>query len=173
MKKDEILKKLDEISTREDEIYNRMSDASDKGRKVQESEYPVKQWIADIREVQKEKLQYERMLTSDERREMIMKHMKNRKLSYSYRNGLYKTDVPENQEHAADLQKRLVQCCIDFIIEHDDFDIDIVDFHADGLQASSETGKWEPPTDSSICLKGVKYNTNDMSTETVVIGETN
>ena len=50
----------------------------------------------------------------------------------------------------AQLQDRLVQCCIDFINENNLGDLERVDFTADGLQISSEFGKWSPATDSFI-----------------------
>ena len=50
----------------------------------------------------------------------------------------------------AQLQDRLVQCCIDFINENNLGDLERVDFNADGLQISSEFGKWSPATDSFI-----------------------
>ena len=50
----------------------------------------------------------------------------------------------------AKLQDRLVQCCIDFINENNLGDLERVDFTADGLQISSEFGKWSPSTDSFI-----------------------
>ena len=50
----------------------------------------------------------------------------------------------------AKLQDRLVQCCIDFINENNLGDLERVDFTADGLQISSEFGKWSPATDSFI-----------------------
>ena len=48
------------------------------------------------------------------------------------------------------LQDRLIQCCIDFINENNLGDLERVDFTADGLQISSEFGKWSPATDSFI-----------------------
>ena len=48
------------------------------------------------------------------------------------------------------LQNRLIQCCIDFINENNLGDLERVDFTADGLQISSEFGKWSPATDSFI-----------------------
>ena len=50
----------------------------------------------------------------------------------------------------AKLQDRLIQCCIDFINENNLGDLERVDFNADGLQISSEFGKWSPSTDSFI-----------------------
>ena len=50
----------------------------------------------------------------------------------------------------AQLQDRLIQCCIDFINENNLGDLERVDFTADGLQISSEFGKWSPATDSFI-----------------------
>ena len=50
----------------------------------------------------------------------------------------------------AQLQDRLIQCCIDFINENNLGDLERVDFTADGLQISSEFGEWSPATDSFI-----------------------
>ena len=70
----------------------------------------------------------------------------------------YKKRYLENKESKnkttdvliAQLQDRLVQCCIDFINENNLGDLERVDFTADGLQISSEFGKWSPATDSFI-----------------------
>ena len=50
----------------------------------------------------------------------------------------------------AQLQDRLIQCCIDFINENNLGDLERVDFTADGLQISSEFGEWSPATNSFI-----------------------
>lgn len=65
------------------------------------------------------------------------------------------TDNVEKKSHkqmAKELQERLVQCCIDYINENGDVDIQEVDFRADCLQASSKDEKWLPCTDSHITL---------------------
>ena len=70
----------------------------------------------------------------------------------------YKKRYLENKESKnkttdvliAQLQDRLVQCCIDFINENNLGDLERVDFNVDGLQISSEFGKWSPATDSFI-----------------------
>ena len=46
------------------------------------------------------------------------------------------------------LQRKLVQCCIDFINENDDETIETVSFNADNLQLSAKTKAWQPGTDS-------------------------
>ena len=60
---------------------------------------------------------------------------------------------------AFELQKRLVQTCIDFINEHKDDErvkqIELVEFNADCLQKSAEHGEWHPCTDSYCSLYGV------------------
>ena len=70
----------------------------------------------------------------------------------------YKKRYLENKESKnkttdvliAQLQDRLVQCCIDFINENNLGDLERVDFNVDGLQISSEFGEWSPATDSFI-----------------------
>lgn len=60
---------------------------------------------------------------------------------------------------AFELQKRLVQTCIDFINEHKDDErvrqIERVEFNADCLQESAEHGEWHPCTDSYCALNAV------------------
>lgn len=46
------------------------------------------------------------------------------------------------------LQRKLVQCCIDFINENDDETIETVSFNADNLQLSAKAKAWQPGTDS-------------------------
>lgn len=55
---------------------------------------------------------------------------------------------------ARELQERLVQCCIDFIREKHDCNIERVGFTADALQISARHGKWTPATDSTCTLEG-------------------
>lgn len=54
---------------------------------------------------------------------------------------------------ARELQDRLVQCCIDYIKETGDTNIDRVIFTADALQDSSKYGSWQPCTDSTCELE--------------------
>ena len=57
---------------------------------------------------------------------------------------------------AYELQKRMVQLCIDFINERNLTDINEVNFGADGLQSSAKCGEWSPSTDSSLSLIGIQ-----------------
>ena len=52
----------------------------------------------------------------------------------------------ENSNIAYELQKRLIQCCIDFVNETGNKDIDEVLFNVDCLQVSVNVGKWHPGT---------------------------
>ena len=88
----------------------------------------------------KEKTLIERKETSKKEYEEYKKHYFEKKASKNKT-----TDVL-----IAKLQDRLVQCCIDFINENNLGDLERVDFNADGLQISSEFGKWSPATDSFI-----------------------
>ena len=88
----------------------------------------------------KEKTLIERKETSKNEYEEYKKHYLEKKASKNNT-----TDVL-----IAQLQDRLVQCCIDFINENNLGDLERVDFNADGLQISSEFGKWSPATDSFI-----------------------
>ncbi len=69
-------------------------------------------------------------------------------------------ETPEektNIEHIKELQQILVQTVIDYINKNDLTDIDAVYFHADGLKGSVPYKEWCPCTDSSITVKGEKY----------------
>ena len=55
-----------------------------------------------------------------------------------------------------ELQKRLVQTCIDFIKEKNLTDIDAVRFNVDGLEDSIEFGEWTPGMDSYIGVEGLQ-----------------
>lgn len=59
-----------------------------------------------------------------------------------------------NIEDIKELQKGLVQLCIDYILEHGLNDIDEVRFSADMLQESKKYGQWTPATDSFIDVYG-------------------
>ena len=58
-------------------------------------------------------------------------------------------------ELARQLQERLVQCCIDFINETGDKEIQRVCFTADMLQESASFGSWHACTDSTSELEGL------------------
>lgn len=55
-----------------------------------------------------------------------------------------------------ELQKKLVQTCIDFIKEKNLTDIDSVRFNVDGLEDSIEFGEWTPGMDSYIGVEGLQ-----------------
>lgn len=60
-------------------------------------------------------------------------------------------------EHIKELQKILVQTCIDFINKHGLTDIYSVSFNADELAYSAKQGTWHPATDSYIKVEGIRY----------------
>lgn len=75
------------------------------------------------------------------------------------------TDNVEKKSHkqmAKELQERLVQCCIDYINENCDKDIEEVEFRADCLQESAKRGLWYPATDSHIELDGYVLDENGL-----------
>jgi hypothetical protein len=55
-----------------------------------------------------------------------------------------------------ELQKKLVQTCIDFIKEKNLTDIDAVRFNVDGLEDSIQFGEWTPGMDSYIGVEGLQ-----------------
>lgn len=54
---------------------------------------------------------------------------------------------------ASNLQDRLVQCCIDYIKETGNMNIESVRFSVNGLQWSAECGGWHPGTDSACTIE--------------------
>ena len=63
-------------------------------------------------------------------------------------------DKLANSKLVYELQKRLVQCCIDFVNENKNKEIDEVSFRVDALQVSAKHGEWTPATDSYCGLFG-------------------
>ncbi len=91
-------------------------------------------------------------------------------------------DVPPinytKKEHIVELQRILVQTCLDFINKHGLTDIYSVSFNADELAFSAKYGKWHPATDSYLRVDGIRIEKhrrkNGEITETYntyVIGE--
>ena len=79
-----------------------------------------------------------------ERNEQELENIKKRKHS---------VNNSKSNKLARELQNRLVQCCIDYIKETGDTNIDQVIFTADALQESSKYGSWQPCTDSTCELE--------------------
>lgn len=73
---------------------------------------------------------------------------------------------------AFELQKRLVQTCIDFINEHKNDEqvkeIEVVEFNVDNLQESAKNGKWLPYTDSYCSLYGATINEKGLGKEYLI-----
>ena len=69
--------------------------------------------------------------------------------------GLVKPETKTKEEHIEELQKILVQTCIDYINKHGLTDIWGVYFQADNLNTSAKFGEWTPATDSSISVEGM------------------
>ena len=68
---------------------------------------------------------------------------------------VYENPVTQ-KEDIKELQKRLVQTCIDFVKEKNLTDIDAVRFNVDGLGDSIEFGEWTPGMDSYIGVEGLQ-----------------
>lgn len=67
----------------------------------------------------------------------------------------YKNPITQIED-IAELQRRLVKVCIDFINERNLTDISEVQFNADGLDWSAKYGDWTPATDSHISVIGLQ-----------------
>ena len=60
---------------------------------------------------------------------------------------------PNQNKLAKELQDRLVQCCINYIRETGDTNIDRITFTVDALQESVKYGNWQACTDSTCELE--------------------
>ena len=60
-------------------------------------------------------------------------------------------------EHIKELQRILVQTCIDYINQNGLIDLWGVSFNADSLNESAEYGEWTPSTDSYIKAEGLRF----------------
>lgn len=65
-------------------------------------------------------------------------------------------DPKTTKSDIRDLQKLLVQTCINFIKERELFDVNEVNFSVDGLEEGFEYGEWTPGIDSSISVVGLQ-----------------
>ena len=74
------------------------------------------------------------------------------------------SEVPILQNKPKDLQERLVQCCIDYINETGDNEIQEVNFRVDSLQESAKSGDWQPCTDSFVALYTYVKDENGIET---------
>ena len=148
-------------------IYKKIND-------LKEQEYPFAKFLEEERELNKDIRKYEKLLkecedksTSRQRSpyfdfmsddEHSLKCVEERKTRICP-NGMYlRGQHPKIDNKAKSLQEALVQCCIDWILENDDHDIDRVDFCADALQLSANYGKWEPETDSHISVESLVWD---------------
>ena len=72
------------------------------------------------------------------------------------------------KEHIKELQKKMVQLCIDYMTEHDLDDIQEVCFSADMLQFSKKYGEWTPATDSFITVYGFQTDEHGLETRRII-----
>ena len=97
--------------------------------------------------------QFEKM--SQDKKDRIVKHHLERLEQETDNNEKREQLLADANQNklARELQDRLVQCCIDYIKEIGDTNIDRVIFTADALQESSKYGSWQPCTDSTCELE--------------------
>ena len=88
---------------------------------------------------------------SQDEKDRIVKHYLERleQESNDIKNREQLLAVPNQNNLAKELQVRLVQCCIEYIKETGDTNIDRVIFTVDALQESSKYGSWQACTDST------------------------
>lgn len=67
----------------------------------------------------------------------------------------YKNPIT-TKENINELHHLLVQTCLDYMKEHKLTDIDEIQFSANGLSSSYESGEWTPATDSSLEVIGLE-----------------
>lgn len=71
-------------------------------------------------------------------------------------------------ENVKELQEKMVQLCLDYMIEHNLNDIDEISFSADMLQESKEYGEWTPATDSYISVIGFQEDEKDVKCRKII-----
>ena len=71
-------------------------------------------------------------------------------------------------EDIKELQERMVQLCIDYLIEKGLDDIQEVRFSADMLQHSKEYGEWTPATDSFITVYGFQTDEHGLEARRII-----
>lgn len=71
-------------------------------------------------------------------------------------------------ENIKELQERMVQLCIDYLIEKGLDDIQEVRFSADMLQFSKEHGEWTPATDSFITVYGFQTDEHGLEARRII-----
>lgn len=71
-------------------------------------------------------------------------------------------------EDIKELQERMVQLCIDYLIEKGIDDIQEVRFSADMLQHSKEYGEWTPATDSFITVYGFQTDEHGLEARRII-----
>ena len=89
--------------------------------------------------------------TPEQKEKIVQKY--DEYLEREYNEAKKRVKLLENKEQsklAYELQKRLMQCCIDYIKETGNTEIYKVNFTADCLQESAKHGKWCACTDS-VC----------------------
>ena len=89
-------------------------------------------------------------LTPEQKERIVQKY--NEYLEKEYNEAKRRIELLENKEQsklAYELQKRLVQCCLDYINETGNTEIWRVNFTADCLQESAKYKSWQPCTDST------------------------
>lgn len=88
---------------------------------------------------------------TEEQKERIVQHYKEnleRELKDTQKH-LELIETPGSSELASKLQDHLVQCCIDYINETGNTQIERVVFTVDCLQESAKYKSWQPCTDST------------------------
>ena len=92
---------------------------------------------------------------TEEQKERIVQHYKeNLEREYEEcKKRMELLDIPGSSNLASKLQERLVQCCLDYIRETGNTEIDRVVFTADCLQESAKHGSWQACTDSTCQIE--------------------
>lgn len=177
MSKEEILKELSEIREEMRVEEEKMHAVHLKYNAMAELEYPTKDYVAKYREMSAKRLNLEKQLSREEKNKAFRAALieraraKQSKSDDEIRYEKSRDMIPSKDELARELQERLVQCCIEFILEKGDMDISEVRFSADSLQESADNGEWTCSTDSSISLYGYVWNDETKSNDRAKIGE--
>lgn len=75
------------------------------------------------------------------------------------------------KKHIEELQRILVQTCLDYINKYGLRDIYAIRFSADNLGESARYGEWHPATDSHIDVEGIRIEDMEKVPTRYKIGE--
>lgn len=158
--KEEIQKMKEEFlaARAEEEVFSKkMHEIHEKYQAMEEAEYSWEQYLEDIREANAKASSIRSKIPVSLWMEWEHETAEKKHVEEPY---TPRPDQTVDEMTARELQRRLVQTCIDFILEKGDRAIQVVRFNADSLQSSANYGDWQGDTDSWIKLETYEMDGN-------------